>query len=388
MSRIVYASFDEVPAPKGASTHIVEVAKALGAAFGDVLLLTPALEERPPATLAPGVRHEPLACPDDNPIGRARTFQTRLQRRLARESCEILHFRSPWEGLALLDPRVRRAARVIYEVNGFPSIELKYHYRSVLDDTYLIEKLARQELACLTAADRIVTVSDVNRREIEARGAPADRITVIRNGADPDRFPFQPPPLPTAGHPLLVSYVGTLALWQGVDTLVEAAALYARDQPIEVRIMGSGSRRRRQEIERLADRLGASHLVRLLPAGSHADVLDLLYASHATTAPLLAVDRNTRQGCSPLKVLEAMAAGAPLVASELDVVRELACPEEHFVPCRAGDARSLKNALMRLASDPPLGSRLAAAARRHVETNHTWRQSLDQLLDVYRSLLA
>jgi len=386
MRRILYASFDEVPAPKGASTHILAVVRALGAHFGDVLLVTPGRADRPAMPLAPGVRQEIVECPDDNPIGRARTFQTQLSRIARRDSFDVLHFRSPWEGLALIDPVVRRQARVVYEVNGFPSIELKYHYRSLIHDDYLTEKLRQQELACLEAADRIVTVSDVNRSEIEARGIAPQRISVLRNGVDPELFTYQEARPLSVDEPLRVAYVGTLAVWQGVETLIEAVALASRDRAVELEILGVGSRRRTAELQRLCERLGVSSLTRFLPGGDQTTVLRLLHGAHVAAVPLLAVDRNVRQGCCPLKLLEAMAAGTPVVASDLAVVRELAQPEVHFVPARAGDARNLKNGLLRLAAEPELRQALSLAARTHVATRLTWLDSLDQLIGLYEEL--
>jgi len=386
MPRILFASFDEVPAPKGASTHILAVIRALGAHVGDVLLVTPGIADRAATPLAVGVQHEIVECPDDNPIGRARTFQTRLRRIAERESFDVIHFRSPWEGLALIEPMVRRQARIVYEVNGFPSIELKYHYRSLINDEHLTEKLRQQEFACLDAADRIVTVSDVNRLEIESRGVASHRISVLRNGVDPDQFVYQAArPLQT-DEPLRVAYFGTMAVWQGVDTLIEAVALAARDRPVELEIQGVGSRGRTTELRRVCDRLGIDSQVTFRPGGDQTQILQLLHRAHVAAVPLLAVDRNVRQGCCPLKLLEAMAAGTPVIASDLPVVRELAQPEIHFLPARAGDARNLKNGLLRLAEDHDLCQALSLNARHHVATHLTWQNSLDQLVTLYQEL--
>lgn len=387
MPRILYASFDEVPAPKGASTHILAVVRALGARFGDVHLITPAREPRPPVTDLPGVTHRVLTCPDDNPIGRARTFQSQLARQARRETWDVMHFRSPWEGLALLDPVVRRTARVIYEVNGFPSIELKYHYRSLVDDTYLTDKLRQQELACLQAADGIVTVSEVNRTEIVSRGIDRQRVRVLPNGIHPDQFTYRPARELYPDEPLQIAYVGTMAVWQGIDTLIEAVALTNRDRRVELQIQGVGGRGRAAELARNSRRLGIEDRVHFRPAGDQASVLRLLHDSHVAAVPLLAVDRNVRQGCCPLKLLEAMAAGTPVLASDLLVVRELATPELHYLPARAGDARNWKNGLLRLAEDEALRSSLSSAARTQVETHFPWQRSLDQLVALYEQVL-
>ena len=73
-------------------------------------------------------------------------------------------------------------------------------------------------------------------------------------------------------------------------------------------------------------------------------------------APLTPGDRNLLQGCCPLKVLEAMASGTPLVASDLPVVRELARAEVDAVLVRPGSAKAIKDAVFRLADDPDLGA--------------------------------
>ena len=146
-------------------------------------------------------------------------------------------------------------------------------------------------------------------------------------------------------------------------------------------------RGRLAELQRLCRRLGVDSRITFRPGGDQPEVLQLLHRAHVAAVPLLAVDRNTRQGCCPLKLLEAMAAGTPVIASDLPVVRELSQPDVHFLPARAGDARNLKNGLLRMAEEIELRHTLSAAARQHVATNLTWRSSLDQLVELYTELL-
>ena len=102
--------------------------------------------------------------------------------------------------------------------------------------------------------------------------------------------------------------------------------------------------------------------------------------------PLPANDRNVVQGCCPLKLLEAMAAGVPVVASDLPVVRALADPEQHALLVRPGSAKAIKDGILRLAADPHLGRRIAQAARRRIERELTWRHAEERLIASYRRL--
>lgn len=391
-SEILYVSFDEVPAPKGASAHITAFVERLGSSVGPVLLVTPGPGDQPPREFAKGVTQLVLGCPGDNPIGRARTFAAKLLRLLRGQAFRVMHFRSIFEGWPLIDPAVRGNARLLYEANGFPSIELKYHYANLAGHRETLDKMARQELACLLASDAIVTVSDVNRQHIVARTsavdpAVADRIVVIRNGVHLDRFPFQSPSPPTSDRPLQILYFGTLAPWQGIETLLEAVEMASQQRACELTVVGPAGQARRQHLLRRTARLGLNHRVRWIPALDQAALCRELHQAHLSVVPLLAVDRNLLQGCSPLKLLESMAAGCPVVASDLPIVREIAQPMEHYWPARAGDARNLKNQILAVAEDYPLATRMATAARRLVETGYSWSHATDRLLDVYAQLL-
>ena len=161
-SRLAYVSFDAVPAPKGAATHIEAFARSLAHSFGGIDLITVATGAS--ATRSerwPGVFHCELPALGETLIDRVLCFRQYLRRELAGRRFDAIHFRSIFEGLPLLD----RAAqlRLIFEVNGLPSIELKYRYPGVEDDRELIRKLLSQEQACLDASHLIVTPSGVTR---------------------------------------------------------------------------------------------------------------------------------------------------------------------------------------------------------------------------------
>src|SRR5689334_13298500 len=114
-------SFDKVPAPKGAATHIAAFTRALARAFGSIELVTVcaniAGETR--TERWPGVFHTGLPGLGVSLIDRVLSFRGCLERWLAGRSFEIVQFRSIFEGMPLL--RLRPRPRLIFEVNGLPS---------------------------------------------------------------------------------------------------------------------------------------------------------------------------------------------------------------------------------------------------------------------------
>jgi glycosyltransferase involved in cell wall biosynthesis len=293
--------------------------------------------------------------------------------------------RSIFEGFPIAAHKQRRCRRLIYEVNGLPSIELKYHYPQVADDRELLGKLEAQERFCLEAADLIITPSPVTAAELRRRGAAAERLEVIPNGVDEERFSYHEPSY-RGDRALRLLYVGTMTSWQGVHHALEALRLLLRDHPAELSLVGPARARQRRELAERAAKLGIERQVRYLGAASQAALLEHYRWADVALVPLPPNDRNLVQGCCPLKLIEAMAAGVPVVASDLPVIRALADPEQQALLVRPGSGKAIKDGLLRLVADPLLGRRLAASARRRVEQELSWRHAGERLVACYRRL--
>ncbi len=350
-----------------------------------MILATPGPSDSSIHHLASGVQQVVLGCPDDNPLGRVRTFRRKLENLLREQVFNIIHFRSIFEGIVAIDNELNRGAKLVYEANGFPSIEMKYHYPALLENDELVRKLRRQEDRCLRAADRIITVSQTNRAHIESRIEPAFATAVIPNGADLEPFAYQSPsPLNT--DLLRLIYVGTTSPWQGINVLLESVEMIQKSQEVQLLIVGAATGRRTKQVQQQIAKLGIEPQVKFQEASTKSEVCQLFHESHLTVVPLLKLDRNTIQGCCPIKLIEAMASGCPVIASNLPVVQEIATPDIHFLPARPGDGRNLKNLILQLADDNELQHRLSLAARQHVEQNLTWELANQKLLKVYQAL--
>jgi glycosyltransferase involved in cell wall biosynthesis len=254
----------------------------------------------------------------------------------------------------------------VYEVNGLPSIELPFLYPSI--PPALLDQIAEVERRCLEAADLVITPSQVtaDRLPVEAH--------VVRNGADL-RPPSGPPPL---DRPYLL-YFGALQPWQGVDTALRAVARLELD----LVICASVHQRRAKPFRKLAEKLGIEERVHWHFALPEEELAPWRDHALLSLAPLRDCSRNAHQGCAPLKILESMAAGVPVVASDLPAVRELVTDGVHgrlVAPDRPGE---LARAIRVLLDFPEQRARMGAAARAHVQAELTWEASVARLDALY-----
>jgi len=227
------------------------------------------------------------------------------------------------------------------------------------------------------------------RGEICARGISREKVSVVPNGVDLERFRPRPPDprikseLGLGDEPC-IGYVGTLYPWEGVEDLIRAAPLMRARQPnLRVLIVGSGLQEDR--VRSLISQIDVADYVTFVGSIPHEDiqryysVLDLLVYPRRST-------RNTELA-TPLKPLEPMAMGKAIVGSDVGGIREL-LPPEQCITFRAGAPEDLSEKCVQLLVDPQRRQALANHCRRHVVTTRNW-QVITQLYEqVYsRALL-
>jgi hypothetical protein len=180
-TRILYTAFDVVPSPKGASTHITHFVRGLVEAGYQVTMITagePALPERDTYFGATLLRVPPGD--DPNFLKRALDFgQYALTHVAAAEPYALVHFRSVWSGFPLAEARNHFGYKLLYEVNGLPSIEMKYHYPALAGSPALA-KIKEQELAALHLADAVICPSRVTRDYLASHNLGFRRTRTVR----------------------------------------------------------------------------------------------------------------------------------------------------------------------------------------------------------------
>jgi glycosyltransferase involved in cell wall biosynthesis len=240
--------------------------------------------------------------------------------------------------------------------------------REILTGDKSRAQLAAQRWA-YRAAHAVVANSGAARDQLEIEGVPRRRLQVIANGLDLSRFTPQPPP---AAIRRIVT-VANLRAEKGHDTILAAApAILARHPDATFTFAGDGPRR--EALELLARALGVGGRVRFL--GECQDVAPVLAAADLFVLP-------SRSEAFPNAVIEAMAAGLPVVASRVGGIPEVVRHGENGVLVPADDQDALADAVLGLMDRRDQAAALGAAARRDVARDYTIDRMVERFEDLY-----
>jgi glycosyltransferase involved in cell wall biosynthesis len=378
----LYAAFDQFPSKKGAAHHIQRFAPVLFETCSPGLLYViggedlPAYQEEGNATI--------IRFSEDvqNFLERSVFFGRQLYSVIEpyRKHLRIAHFRDPFSGMPIIDAS-ECSYKTIYEINGLPSIELPSAYPSMSQHT--IDKISHIEKICMEKCDHIITVSRTLETYLLANGIAEEKITVLPNGAECQPAGEKPDDAPER----YLIYFGALQSWQGVDILLKAFRLLADLDDLHLVICSSVKERTAKPYKKLSEKLGVADKVLWKFRLSEQPLRGWLSHAEMSIAPLRETDRNLTQGCSPLKILESMAAGVAVVASDLPCVREIMADGEHGFLVRPDRPQDLARSIRVLIEYPDQRRAMGKKGKEHIRKSFTWKKTTGRLEKLYRTLL-
>jgi colanic acid/amylovoran biosynthesis glycosyltransferase len=294
-----------------------------------------------------------------------RSTERRLRDALRALSATLLHAHFGPAGLRALPAARALGIPLLVTFHGFDATALPSR-----DPAYV------RALASLwREARRVLCVSGFVASRLRALGCPDARIEVLPMGV-PLR-PISPREARAVG-PVRAATVARLVAQKGVAELVEVVlGLRARGVDLELDVVGDGPER--AVVEKRARGAGAVRLHGTLPPDAVARLLEEadLFVLNSRTGPDGAVEGL------PVSLLEAMAAGLPVLAPRHGGIPEAVADGETGLLIPEADAGALDSALARLASDPALRAALGAAGRARVERAFDAEKSVARLRELY-----
>jgi glycosyltransferase involved in cell wall biosynthesis len=235
----------------------------------------------------------------------------------------------------------------------------------------------------LRAPARIVTVSRAFQQQLRDTGVAGDRITVLHNAIDPDWMDgaldreAARSRLGIDKEERVIATVGRLSSEKAHVDLIRAVARFDRDMPVRLVIAGEGPER--SSIEQLARELGISERVTL--AGFLADPRPVYAAADVIALSSLS------EG-SPNALLEAMAAGVPVVSTAVGGIPEIVTDAETALLVAPRSPEALAAAIRRIFAEPEASRARADRARIIVASRHSPAERVRKLTELYREVAA
>jgi len=318
-------------------------------------------------------------------------LQRRLEEVVAQVRPNILHAHSPvLNALPALRVGKRHGIPVVYEVRAFWE-DAAVDHGTTREDSVRYRVSRKMETYAFQHVDAVTCICEGLRADIVARGISPDKVSVIPNAVDIEKFPLGSPPDEALKAQLglqgarVLGFLGSFYAYEGLDLLLDALPIILQQAP-DVRVLLVGGGPQEANLKAQAKRLGIADKVVFSGRVAHEhvnryyDLVDLLvYARHAMRLTELV---------TPLKPLEAMAQGKLFIASDVGGHKELIRDGETGVLFRAGDTQALARKVLDLLASAEQWPALRAAGRHFVETERNWTRSVANYQAVYAKLLA
>lgn len=301
------------------------------------------------------------------------------------EKPDLIHSHSPVLN-AIPALRVARKLRlpVVYEIRAFWE-DAAVDHGTYKEGSWKYRLLSWIETWVCHKVDRIAILCRGLRNELIKRGIPEEKITVVFNGVDPDDFraceldaKYQE--AWNLDGKKVIAFIGSFYRYEGIDLLVEAfARLAAARSDMILLLVGGGEVE--AELKRQVRQLDIEEKV-VMPGRIPHDQIAGVYAS----VDILAYPRyrmRLTELVTPLKPLEAMAAGKAVVASDVGGHRELIQHGKTGLLFTAGDVSGLTESLAHLLDDDTLLHNMQHEGTTWVKQEHTWDKTTSVYQDIY-----
>ncbi|HEX8110929.1 MAG TPA: glycosyltransferase family 4 protein [Kofleriaceae bacterium] len=374
MPRVLLTGFCAVPGPRRAGVQLRHVIRAL-TSLHSVDLLVAREGDQAYVERQGSVRVLRVPTHDGDPRSQIQAFQRALKRQLDGADYDVVHCRDSWSGIPVLEARSRLGYAMVYDLARSPLGETTL-------DAELDAQYARDEEACLIAADLVLAPTPAAVKALQGRGKP-ERVVLSPLGVDVDRFDWDDPP---TGGPPRILYVGTIDPGRGVRVLVRAMAAIVREVDARLVLAGSMAPRFEQPLRDQVRELGLADKIEILPPVDHDQLPALLATATVCAVPAAADLTPSPTVVFPTKLLEYMACRRAVVAPRRETLGHVVENNREALLFEPGDPIDLARKVLRLLGEPLLRDRIAHNAYERVRREFTASAARRALRSAYRVL--
>ncbi|GAA0818088.1 glycosyltransferase family 4 protein [Colwellia asteriadis] len=310
------------------------------------------------------------------------------------EKPDIIHAHSPaLNGLAALKAGRKSGLPVVYEIRAFWE-DAAVDHGSCKENDLRYRLTRKMETHVVRHASAVTTICEGLKGDLINRGFPESKFTVIGNAVNIEQFDVITAQDKTNNADLaetleltgcdVLGFLGSFYAYEGLDLAIKAMpAILAHNPKARLLLVGGGPQE--QNLKQLVTLLGIEGKVIFTGRVAHSEV-----GKYYSLVDLLVYPRKPMrltELVTPLKPLEAMAQGKPVIASDVGGHRELIIDNETGFLFQAGDDEQLSERIVELLDDKEKLQSVLVNGRNYVENIRNWKNSVSNYLPLYNSLI-
>jgi PEP-CTERM/exosortase A-associated glycosyltransferase len=314
-------------------------------------------------------------------------FKKNIAKIVKQDDIDIIHAHSP-----------AYCPQQAYKISKARNIPLIYEVRGVWEDTNAalggLKENSEQYNAIKTAendimkkADCIITISEGLKNDIILRDVDKDKIYVVPNGVDTDKFvPIKRDERLVVKHDLaesaVVGYIGSIRRLEGIEYLIKAMSnVLKTNNNAKLLLIGGGESEYIEELKTLSKDLGIAKKILFIDGVSHNEILN--YYSLVDIMVIPRIRKRVTELVTPIKPLEAMAMEKLVICSDVGGLMELITDNETGILFEAEDAFELSNKINHFIENEDKRNKIGKTARKYVVAERNWKNITRKYNDIY-----
>jgi colanic acid/amylovoran biosynthesis glycosyltransferase len=304
---------------------------------------------------------------------RARGGDPHLEWVLGAEGVRLIHAHYGPMACQLLDP---------VERTGLPLVTSFYGYDASMKE--VVAGLGERYRRLFRLGSVFLVEGPAMKARLERLGCPPEKLKIQRIAIDPERYRFRPREAPSEG-PVILLQCGRMVAKKDYPTALRALALARRQDPrLCLRLLGDGPER--TAVEELTRELQLEGAVTSLGARPRADFIEELDRAHVYLQPSRSAPDGDTEGGAPTTLLEAQAAGLPVLGTRHADIPYVVREGESALLCEEGDVGALAGNMIALAAEAHRWPAMGRSGRAWIEERHHVRTLTRQLEDLYMEI--
>jgi glycosyltransferase involved in cell wall biosynthesis len=330
-----------------------------------------------------------------------RTLTTFLHRRefpkyiyeiAKKEKPNIIHSASPYtNGLPALSIAKLLNIPFVYEIRGLSDYTIESPAKANRKDIRIAYR-KRLENYVLRAANSIITLSKISKEDICKRGIKANKIFIVPNGIDRDFLDYTKPNIPDSlnrhnitNNKIKIGFIGSLKAVEDVITLLDAVAILKKQLIDNIILIIIGEGPMFSYFNNHTKNIGIQEMVRFIGQVPHFEIKK--YYSMLDIFVIPRLRNKMTETISPLKILEAMGLGIPVVGSDVGGITEIITDKVNGFLFKSQNPEDLAKVLIKLIHSKSLRKKVSDKAKIWVIENRKWENLIKIYQEVYKNLL-